>query len=174
MPKPEKVQAVQELRARLQRARGVILADFRGLSVPELESLREELRKNGVELRVVKNTLFGLAAQEEGLRGLEPFLLGPTAVAFAYDDPTVPARTVMEFIRQHRKLEVKGGFVEGRVVDAAGVRALAELPSRAELLARVVGGVQAPLGGLVRLLTGLQRNLLYALDQIRQRRESQA
>ncbi|MCS7173393.1 MAG: 50S ribosomal protein L10 [Armatimonadetes bacterium] len=174
MPKPEKVQAVQELRDRLQRVRGLVLTDFRGLSVPEMESLREALRRNGVELRVVKNTLFGLAAQEAGLTGMEAFLEGPTAVAFAYDDPTVPARTVMEFIRQHRKLEVKGGLVEGRVLDAAGVRALAELPSRGELLARVVGGIQAPLGGLVRVLTGLQRNLVYVLDQIREKRESQA
>jgi large subunit ribosomal protein L10 len=174
MPKPEKIQAVQERRDRLQRVRGLVLTDFRGLSVPEMERLREELRKNGVELRVVKNTLFGLAAQEAGLHGLEAFLEGPTAVAFAYDDPTVPARTVMEFIRQYRKLEVKGGLVEGRIVDATGVRALAELPPRAELLARVAGGIQAPLGGLLQVLSGLQRNLVYVLDRIREKRESQA
>ncbi len=173
MPKPEKIQAVQQLKERLQRARGLVLADFRGLSVPELERLREALRKDGVELRVVKNTLFGLAAEEVGLRELLAFLQGPTAVAFAYDDPTVPARTVMEFIRQHRKLEIKGGYAEGRVLDAAGVQALAELPSRTELLARVAGGIQAPLAGLVGVLVGVQRSLVYVLDQIRQKRESE-
>ncbi len=170
MPRPEKVQAVVELQERLRRARGLILADFRGLSVPEMETLREELRKNGVEFRVVKNTLFGIAAHSLQLQGLDGFLQGPTAVAIAYDDPTVPARVMVEFIRQYRKLELKGGLVEGRVVDAAGVRALAELPSRSELVARVVGGIQAPLAGLLGVLTGLQRGLVYVLDQIRKQR----
>jgi len=170
MPRPEKVQAVVELQERLRRARGLILADFRGLSVPEMETLREELRKNGVEFRVVKNTLFGIAAQSLQLQGLDAFLQGPTAVAIAYDDPTVPARVMVEFIRQYRKLELKGGLVEGRVVDAAGIRALAELPSRSELVARVVGSIQAPLAGLVGVLRGLQRTLVYVLDQIRSKR----
>lgn len=173
MPRPEKVQAVAELQERLRRARGLVLADFRGLSVPEMETLREELRKNGVEFRVVKNTLLGIAAHSLQLQGLDAFLEGPTAVAFAYDDPTVPARIMVEFIRQYRKLEVKGGLVEGRVVDAAGVRALADLPPRSELVARVVGGIQAPLVGLVGVLTGLQRRIVSVLDQIhRQRAES--
>jgi large subunit ribosomal protein L10 len=171
MPKPEKAQAVEELKEKLRKARGLVLTDFRGLSVPEMETLRRNLRQHGAEYRVVKNTLLGIAASELGLGGLEPFLAGPTAVAVGYDDPTTPARVVHEFIRQYRKLEVKGGVVEGRVLDAAGVRALAELPGRAELLARVAGGVQAPLAGLLAVLVGLQRNLVYALDQIRQKRE---
>ncbi len=172
MPKPEKVEAVARLREQLRRARGVVLTDFRGLSVPEMEALRASLRKEGAEYRVVKNTLLGIAASELGIQGLERFLEGPTGIAVGYDDPTTPARVVHEFIRQHRKLEVKGGLAEGKVLDAAGVRALAELPSRDQLLARVVGGLQGPLYGLVGVLVGLQRNLLYALEQIRQKREA--
>jgi large subunit ribosomal protein L10 len=172
MARPEKVEAVQRLKEQLRRARGIVLTDFRGLSVPEMEALRGSLRKEGAEYRVVKNTLLGIAAAELGLQGLERFLEGPTGMAVGYDDPTTPARVVHEFIRQYRKLEVKGGIAEGRVLDPAGVRALAELPGRPELLARVVGGLQGPLYGLVGVLVGLQRSLVYALDQIRQRREA--
>ncbi len=172
MARPEKVEAVQRLKEQLRRARGVVLTDFRGLSVPEMEALRRSLRKEGAEYRVVKNTLLGIAAGELGLQGLERFLQGPTGVAVGYDDPTTPARLVHEFIRQYRKLEVKGGVAEGRVLDPAGVRALAELPGRPQLLARVVAGLQGPMYGLVGVLVGLQRSLVYALDQIRQRREA--
>ncbi len=171
MPKPEKAQVVEALKQELRRARGIVLTDFRGLSVPEMETLRRNLRQHGAEYRVVKNTLLGIAASELGLGALEPFLVGPTAVAVGYDDPTVPARVVQEFIRQHRKLEIKGGVAEGRVLDAAGVRALAELPGRAELLARVAGGVQAPLAGLLAVLVGLPRNLVYALEEIRKKQQ---
>jgi len=174
MARPEKVEAVRRLREQLERARGVVLTDFRGLSVPEMQALRASLRKEGAEYRVVKNTLLGIAASQLGLEGLQRFLQGPTGIAVGYDDPTTPARVVHEFIRQYRKLEVKGGLAEGRILDPAGVRALAELPGRDQLVARVLGGLQGPLYGLVGVLVGLQRNLLYALDQIRQKREAQA
>ncbi|MER3455524.1 MAG: 50S ribosomal protein L10 [candidate division GAL15 bacterium] len=171
MAKPEKVEEVKRLKDRLSRARAVVLTDFRGLSVPEMEALRQALRKEGAEYRVVKNTLLGIAASELGLQGLEPFLEGPTAIAVGYDDPTTPARVVHEFIRQYRKLEVKGGLAEGRVLDPAGVRALAELPGRDQLVAKLMGGLQGPLYGLLGVLTALQRKLVYALDQVRQKRE---
>ena len=171
MAKTEKVEEVKRLKDRLSRARAVVLTDFRGLSVPEMEALRQALRKEGAEYRVVKNTLLGIAASELGLQGLEPFLEGPTAIAVGYDDPTTPARVVHEFIRQYRKLEVKGGLAEGRVLDPAGVRALAELPGRDQLVAKLMGGLQGPLYGLLGVLTALQRKLVYALDQVRQKRE---
>ncbi|GBD28464.1 50S ribosomal protein L10 [bacterium HR31] len=171
MARPEKVEAVQRLKEQLRRARGLVLTDFRGLSVPEMEALRLQLRKEGAEYRVVKNTLLGIAASELGLEGLQQFLQGPTGIAVGYDDPTVPARVVQEFIRQYRKLEVKGGLAEGRILDPAGVRALAELPGRDQLLAKVLAGLQGPLYGVVGTLVGLHRKLVYALDQIRKKRE---
>ncbi|MDR5683976.1 MAG: 50S ribosomal protein L10 [Armatimonadota bacterium] len=170
MPRPEKVEAVQRIKEKIRRAQGLVLTDFRGLNVPELEALRDGLRKTSAEYRVVKNTLLAIAADELGLEGLERYLVGPTAIAIGYDDPVTPARVVHEFIRQYRKLEVKGGVVEGKVVDADTIKALADLPARPELIARVVGGARAPLYGLVGVLTGLQRSLVGALDQIRQKR----
>jgi large subunit ribosomal protein L10 len=169
MPKPEKADAVQKIREKISRAQGVVLTDFRGLNVPELEALRDGLRKTNAEYHVVKNTLLEIAAGDIGIEGLEPYLTGPTAVAIGYNDPVAPAKVVQDFIRQYRKLEVKGGIVEGRVVDAATIKALADLPSRPELVAKVVGGVLSPMYGLVGVLSGLQRNLASVLDQIRQK-----
>jgi large subunit ribosomal protein L10 len=174
MPKPEKVQAVAELKEKLTRARSLVLTDFRSLRVQELDALRGGLRKAGAEYHIVKNTLLTIAADEAGVKGLSPYLVGPTAIAIGFDDPVAPAKAVQDFIRQYRKLEVKGGFVEGRSIDAEGVKALADLPSRESLIASVVGGIQGPLYGLVGALSGLQRNLVYALDQIRHQKEAAA
>ncbi len=174
MPTPEKESQVAEIRERLSRARAVVLTDYRGLNVGEISDLRGRLRKAGAEYRVVKNTLVEIAAESLGLPSLEQYLAGPTAAAFSYDDPTAPARVIQEFIRQTRKLEVKGGLVEGRVLDARGVAALADLPTRPELVARVVGGVQAPLRGVVGVLSATLRSLVYALSAVREKREGEA
>ncbi|MBM3451274.1 MAG: 50S ribosomal protein L10, partial [Armatimonadetes bacterium] len=131
-------------------------------------------RKAGAEYHIVKNTLLTIAAGEAGVDGLAPYLTGPTAIAIGFEDPVAPAKAIQDFIRQFRKLEVKGGYVEGRTIDADGVKALADLPSREALIASVVGGIKGPLYGLVGALTGLQRNLVYAIDQIRQQKEAAA
>jgi large subunit ribosomal protein L10 len=172
MPRPEKVIEIEKLQTRMRRAAGVILTDFRGLTVAEITLLRGRLREAGAEYRVVKNRLLGIACRALGIEGLGPYLEGPTAVAFAPDDPVAAARVVQEFIRQTRKLAVKGSVVAGRVYDEARTRMLADLPGRPELLARVVGGVAAPLSGLAAVLAGVPRKLVYALDQIRQQRSA--
>ena len=170
MARPEKVSEVEELVQRLRRARTVVLTDFRGLTVAEMNQLRGKLRDAGVEYRVVKNRLLLIAAREAGIAGLESYLQGPTAAAFGYDDPAAPARVIQEFIRQLRKLEAKGGVLDRRALTAGQVRMLADLPSRAVLLGQVAGGMRAPLYGLVGVLTGVPRSLVYVLDRIRQQR----
>ncbi|OLD48170.1 MAG: 50S ribosomal protein L10 [Armatimonadetes bacterium 13_1_40CM_3_65_7] len=170
-PKPEKVAVVEDLERRLRASAVVILTDYRGLSVTEIGTLRGRLREAHVEYRVAKNTLLALAAKRCGAAGLERFLTGPTAVAFGLDDPGVPARVLQEFIRQYRKLEIKGGLVAGETVDADGVRLLATLPSRGELLAKAAGAIQAPLRGLVTALSAPARMLVVALDALRAQRE---
>jgi large subunit ribosomal protein L10 len=171
MPRQEKVAEVERLQERLRRAAAVILTDFRGLTVGEITQLRRKLRDADAEYRVVKNSLLGKAAQAAGIEGLAAYLEGPTAVAFAASDPVAAARVIQEFIRQTRKLAVKGSVVAGRVYGQAQTRALADLPGRQELLARVVGGVAAPLAALAGVLGGLPRALVYALDQVRRQRE---
>jgi len=171
-PRPDKVAEVEALEERLRNSSIVILTDYRGLTVGEIGALRGKLRAASLEYRVAKNTLLGRAAQRVGVVGLEPHLTGPTAIVFGNDDPGVPARVLQEFIRQFRKLEIKGGVVEGQALDAAGVQALAALPGKMELLARVVSAVQGPLYSLVTVLNAAPRGLVTALDAIRKRRET--
>lgn len=174
MARPEKVKEVETLAERLRRAQAVILTDFRGLTVGEITQLRTRLREAGAEYRVVKNRLLGIAGRAGGLPDFGPILEGPTAAAFVHGDPVAAARILQEFSRLSRKLAIKGSLVEGHVYDEARTRALADLPSRPELLARVVGGIAAPLAGLAGVLSGLPRNLVYALEQIRKQREAAA
>lgn len=172
-PRPDKVAEVEALEARLRASSIVILTNYRGLTVGEIGTLRGKLRSASLEYRVAKNTLLSRAAERVGVVGLEPHLTGPTAVVFGNDDPGVPARVLQDFIRQFRKLEIKGGVVEGQALDAAGVQALASLPGKTELLARVVGAVQGPLYSLVMVLNAAPRGLVTALDAIRKRRAAE-
>ncbi len=173
-PRPDKVAEVEALEERLRNSTIVILTDYRGLTVGEIGTLRGKLRGASFEYRVAKNTLLSLAAAKVGVKGLDPHLSGPTAVVFGKDDPGIPARLLQDFIRQFRKLEIKGGVVDGHALDAAGVQALATLPSKPELLARVVGAVQGPLFSLVMVLNAAPRGLVTALDAIRKKREAEA
>ncbi|HKX18660.1 MAG TPA: 50S ribosomal protein L10 [bacterium] len=173
-PRPDKVAEVEALEERLRSSTIVILTDYRGLTVGEIGTLRGKLRGASLEYRVAKNTLLSRAAAKVGVRGLDPHLSGPTAVVFGKDDPGIPARLLQDFIRQFRKLEIKGGVVDGHALDAAGVQALATLPSKPELLARVVGAVQGPLFLLVMVLSAAPRGLVTALDAIRKKREAEA
>jgi large subunit ribosomal protein L10 len=170
-PRPEKVAEVQDLEQRLRSSPVVILTDYRGLTVSEIRALRSRLREAALEYRVAKNTLLTRAARQAGLPALSAYLSGPTAVVFGRDDPGTPSRILQEFIRQYRKLTIKGGVVEGQALGAEAVQSLATLPGKAELLARVVGLVQAPLRGLVGVLAAPPRQLATALDALRKQRE---
>ena len=174
MPRPEKVAAVDELAEKLQKGQGIILTDYRGLTVKDMTELRSELRKVGVEFKVVKNTLTLLAAQKVEIEGLEPVLEGPTAIAIGYDDPVVAAKTISEFAKKNDKLQVKAGILTGKVIDAEGVKALADLPSREQLLAQVLRGMQGPISGFVNVLHGTLRNLVYVLEAVRKQKEEAA
>jgi large subunit ribosomal protein L10 len=172
-PRPEKVAVVEDLERRLRASQVVILTDYRGLTVDEIGALRGRLKEANIEYRVAKNTLLAIAAKRCGYEDLSQFLSGPTAVVFGQDDPSVPARLLQEFIRQYRKLEIKGGVVSGEALDAASMRALATLPSRMELLTRTVGMIQAPLRMMVLVLSGPARGLVTALDALRAKREAE-
>lgn len=177
MPKTreQKTRELQAVRERLGRARGALLAEFTGLTVAELFELRRRFREEGVELKVVKNTLARLAGEALGLTGMAPFLKGPTMVAFGYDDPVAAARALVAAQGAHEgKIRVKAGLVEGRMVGPDEVEALAKLPPRAELLGMVAGGFKAPLAGVVATLGGLLRGFAVAADALRRQREQAA
>lgn len=172
--RPEKVQQVDVLRERLRGTAAAIFTDYRGLNVREISQLRAKLREAGVEYKVVKNTLLHRAAQDLGVEGLPPYLQGPTAVAFSRTDPVAPAKILLDYIRLMKKLDIKAGLIEGRLMTADQLKRLADLPAKAQLLASVLGAMQAPLAGLVGVLTGLQRNVVYAFNQIRKQKEAAA
>ncbi|QGP91849.1 50S ribosomal protein L10 [Neomoorella glycerini] len=169
-----KVAAVAEIKEKMGNSIVTILADYRGMNVAEMTRLRRQLREAGVEFKVVKNTLTRRAAQELGLDTLEPFLEGPTAAAFSLNDPAVPAKILSEVMRNSKTFQIKAGVLQGRVIGLDEIKALADLPSREQLLAKVVGGFQAPLAGLVNVLAGNIRNLTYVLEAIRKKKEEAA
>ncbi|NLY52478.1 MAG: 50S ribosomal protein L10 [Firmicutes bacterium] len=171
MARPEKVAVVEELKDKLTRAQAVVLTDYRGLNVQDITELRKQLREAGVEYKVVKNTLTTLAANEVDLPELTQYLTGPTAIAFGYDEPVSAAKILNEFARTHRALEIKGGVLEGRVIGVDEVQALADLPSREELLAMVARAMQGPIAGMANALQGILRSLAYALNAVREQKE---
>ena len=170
MARPEKVAVVNEVYEKLTKAQSVVLVDFRGLTVQEATELRKKLREAGVELRVTKNTLTRLAAEKADLKDLHAYLEGPTALAFGYEDPVSPAKILSDFAKDHKKLELKGGVLEGKVIDQAMVAALAELPTRDVLLGQLVGLMQAPIRNLAYVLSAPIRNTVYVLDAVRQKK----
>ncbi|WP_258358919.1 50S ribosomal protein L10 [Moorella sulfitireducens (nom. illeg.)] len=169
-----KVAAVAEVKEKLGNSIVTILADYRGMNVADMTRLRRQMREAGVEFKVVKNTLTRRAARELGLEGLEPFLEGPTAAAFSLNDPAAPAKILSEVMRGSKTFQIKAGVLQGRVISPDEIKTLADLPSREQLLAKVVGGFQAPLAGLVNVLAGNIRNLAYVLEAIRKKKEEAA
>jgi large subunit ribosomal protein L10 len=168
----EKSKVVAEIKEKLQGAAGIVLADYRGLTVAQVTKLRVDLRQAGVEYQVLKNTMVQRAANEIGIQGLEAYLQGPTAVAFCAD-PVVPAKILTEYAKNNKFFKVKAGILEGKVITPEQVKALADLPARPILLSMVLRGMQAPLFGMANVLQGPIRKLGYALEEVRKLKAAQ-
>ncbi len=149
---------------KMQRARLAVLTDYRGLSVRDLANLRGQLREAQVEYTVAKNTLLRLAAHNSGVGGADDLFTGPMAVAFCYDDIVAPARTLTDFARTSRILNVRGAVLDGRVISAEDVTRLATLPPVEQLRAEAVGVISGPLAGFVGVLDGLLQTLVGTLE----------
>ena len=166
-----KVKAVEEIRDRFGRCRTAILTDYRGLNVAEITELRRKLKEQDVEYKVVKNTLTKIAIQDFEFN-LDEHLEGPTAIAFSYEDPVAPAKILMDFAKTHKQLEIKAGVVEGKVADKSVIGELAKMPPKEQLLANVVGAIQSPLYGIVGVLEGTIRDMVYTLQAIQDKKAS--
>jgi large subunit ribosomal protein L10 len=164
MPTPEKVAAVSELTEKMQRAHMAVVTDYRGLTVRDMSNLRRQLRQAQVDYTVAKNTLLRLAARNTGIEGADDLLDGPTAVAFCYEDIVAPARTLTDFARTSRILNVRGALLEGRLIGPEEVGRLATLPPVEQLHAEVVGAIGGPLAGFVGVLDGLLQTLVGTLE----------
>lgn len=174
MATPGKVQEVQNLRAELSGMTTAVLTEYRGLTVAQLGELRKKLRAVSAEYRVVKNRLARRAMEGSPFDGLAPHLKGPTGLVLSEQDPVTLAKTLQAFARSNALLQVKMGLVEGRLVQPAELRAMADLPSREVLLGQAVGALGAPLASLVGALEGMLRSLVSLLEQIRARKAGEA
>lgn len=152
----DKKAKVQEIKDKLDRAQSVILSDYRGLTVEEDTELRRKLREAGVEYKVLKNTLTSIAAKEAGYAEIDKYLSGPTSFAFGYDDPTAPARILSDFAKEHKKMEFKGGIVQGKIFDTDKVKELASIPPKEVLIAKLLGSFKAPLSNFAYLLNAIK------------------
>ena len=148
---------VAEIKEKLVAAKSVVLIDYRGLTVAEVTELRNQCRKAGVEYAVLKNTMVSLAAKEAGIEGLDEFLKGPTAVAFGMEDAVAPAKVLTEFIKKTKKTEVKCGLLDGQILDAAGVEALAAIPSREVLIAKIMGSMMSAVSKFVYVVEAIRK-----------------
>ena len=172
MPSEAKVKTIDELRTRFDGVRSAILTEYRGLTVEQLAQLRRELRGVSAEYKVLKNRLAKIAVQGSPLDGLTPYMKGPAAVALTRKDPVAMAKALQAFQKQNPELNITAGCVEGRIIHATDVKALADLPTREVLLGQVVGTFQAPLANLVQTLEGILRSFVSILDQLRAKREA--
>ncbi len=166
MARADKIARVEEIRRMFQEHEVIFLTDFSGLNVEEINGLRFQLRDIGAEYRVLKNTLTLLAIKDTDREGMSEMMMGPVAAAFVSGDPMAVAKELTTFARTSQKLEIKGGYMEGKVLKAADIRSIATLPSREVLLARVSGALKSPIYNLHNVLAGPCRKLVYALQAV--------
>ena len=159
MPTTQKVEKVEELAAALADAKAIYLADYTGIDVARVTDLRNKLREADVGYQVVKNRLAKRALEVAGLNDLDAYLNGPTAIAISKDDLISPAKILQEVADEEGQFEIKSGFADGKMLSSEDIKALSKLPSREELIVKVLGSVQSPLYGFASVLSGLLRNL---------------
>jgi large subunit ribosomal protein L10 len=170
--KQNKEALVAELAEKLKATKAAFLADYRGLNVEQANALRRKLQAVDVEYRVVKNTLLRLAAKDTGVACLEEHLAGPNAIALVTGDPVAPAKALIEFAKLHNAFELKAGMLDGKLLGAADIKALAELPSREELLAKMLGSMSAPASNFVGVLAAVPRALVQVLAAIKDQKDA--
>jgi large subunit ribosomal protein L10 len=172
MARPEKVAEVQAITEKLQAAQSMVLADYSGLSVEQMTIFRSQCRSQGVECRVVKNRLAKIAAGNADLEILKEHLTGPTALIFGPASQVDPAKVVVDFAKDNKAMEVKGGLIDGQYLNTQEVLALAEIPSRDELYAKMMGSMQSPATGVTVVLGGVTAALARVIDAVAKQNEA--
>ena len=169
----EKEELVKKLEEKFDRSESVVLTDYHGLSVPQMQELKSELKTSDAEFSVAKNTLLSRASKQADKDLPQENLEGPTAILFAFGEPIEPIKKLAEFIKKYDLPSIKAGLFKNKVLSKEGVVELSKIPSRNELYAKVAGSLNSPIVGLVGVLNVNLRNLVYALDQIRSQKEVQ-
>jgi len=146
----EKQKIIDEVKGKLEKAKSAVVIDYLGITVAQADAMRKKLRDANIDYTVYKNTMVKRAVQGTEYEQLTQVLEGPSAFAISYEDATAPAKTINEIIKEYKKMEFKAGIIEGTFYDAEGVRKIAVIPSRDELIAKFMGSVQSPVSKLVR------------------------
>ncbi len=173
MKREEKVKIIEEIRENAEKSAIAIITDFKGLTVEEMTQLRVMLREQNVGYKVVKNTLARIAFEETQHKDLAPKFKENCAVVFGFDDPVVAAKVVMDYAKKNKKFEARVASLEGKLLEGESLKALSELPSKEQLLAKLLGTMQAVPGNFVSLFANLLRNFLYALNAIKDKKEQE-
>jgi large subunit ribosomal protein L10 len=170
MPTAEKAQTIDELTTKLRDSKGAVILDYRGLNVADISALRRQLAAEQVEFHVAKNTLLRIAADRAQVE-IEPELLtGPTAIAFGWENEVTPARLLSEYVRRSRIVSLKGGIIGGRSINAEAVNRVADLPPRDQLLAQLLGGMNAPLAQTLGLVQAQARKMAGLFEALREQK----
>jgi large subunit ribosomal protein L10 len=167
----DKKRIVEELTERFAKANLVILTDYKGLNVPAMSDLRRKLKQAGVDYKVVKNTMMVRASANTPIAVLQSQFQGPSAVAIGYQDPVAPAKILTKFAEDSKRLQIRAGVLNGKLIDLAGVKALAALPARDVLLGQLLSVMVGVPSSFVRVLAGVPRSLLNVLNAIKEQKE---
>jgi large subunit ribosomal protein L10 len=173
MKRSEKDQIIAEVAEIAGRATGMFFTDFGGLTVEQATELRREFFKAGIDYRVAKNTLIRKALEKVG--GYDRVfdkLVGPTGVAFAYTDPVAPARIIKKFIEKHKKLSLKVCMIEREMYDGSKLEEVARIPSRPEMIAAILGSIQAPIAGIPGAINAVMRDLVSVIDEVGKKKQA--
>ena len=172
MNRDEKAGKVKVLNETLNKAKFAVVADYRGLKVTELEKLRRSLREHNATIQIAKNTLLRLAVKETEYEQLTDSFTGTTAIAFGFEEPVGPAKALSEFAKEYEALQIRAAAMDGQLLSADDVDAIAKLPSKDQLLGQLCGVLVAVPTGLVRALNGVPAKLVYALEAIKEQKEN--
>lgn len=168
----EKAAVVTEVREKLDASNSVIVTEYRGLTVGALATLRRTLRPLGAEYKVYKNTLVKIAARDSGMSAIDEMVGGPVAITFVQGEVSAVAKALRDFAKENNALKVKGGVVDGKAVDAKGLKALADLPSREVMLSKLAGLLKAPMSNTAYMLSALPRKAAYGLKALVEQKEA--
>jgi large subunit ribosomal protein L10 len=173
MPNLKNQADVKVLAEKFKAMKGMIMTEYHGLSVAQISELRNQLRKNGCEYLVVKNTLSKIALKEVGIESANEYFEGPTAIVVESDDPVSPAKIVSEFSKKCDKLVIKGGLLDGKVITKNEINALASLPTKEVLIGKMLGSMNAPISNFVGVLSAVTRNFVCVLNAIKEKKEKE-
>ncbi|MCD6399785.1 50S ribosomal protein L10 [candidate division WOR-3 bacterium] len=171
MPSEKNIRIVKEIEEKFEGTKAIIIANFKGVKVDEINNLRKRLKGENISFKVYKNRLAKIAFKEKDVQGIESLLDGPSAFAFGYDDPVTTAKVLYEFSKSNENFKIKGGLFEGKLINGEDVVKIAKIPSKDVLLASLVGSLSSSITGLVFILKGMMTSFVYTLESIVKQKE---